>query len=70
VSDKFNDYTSNPTALRVVKADVGRGPYPILYPRRSVPHGQSRVPGSDSYHCIAIVSSSLIQKLSISIKFL
>jgi hypothetical protein len=43
---------SNPTALRVVTIDIGRGPCPIPYPRRSVPRGQCRVPGSDNDHSL------------------
>jgi hypothetical protein len=39
---------SSPTTLRVVITDVGRGLCPILYPKKSTPCAQSRVPGSDS----------------------
>jgi hypothetical protein len=38
---------SNLTALQVVTTDVGRGPCPIPYPRRSMPCVQSSASGSD-----------------------
>jgi hypothetical protein len=39
---------SSPTILRVITIDVGCGPCPIPYPRKSTPRAQSRVPRSDS----------------------
>jgi hypothetical protein len=40
--------------LRLVTTDVGRGPCHNPYPRKSIPHVQSHVSGSDTWILICI----------------
>jgi hypothetical protein len=52
---------SNPSTLQVVTTDVGRGPCPIPYPRKSTPRARTRVPESDTH--LGILRSFQVQDL-------
>jgi hypothetical protein len=54
---------SSPTALRVVTTNVGRGPCPIPYPRRSMPRVQFRVSGSDKPPSSSLPSTAGVRVL-------